>query len=303
MDFSQSNRMQYPAYNNNPNTQYHPNNTTGTSTSGYGQQQQQYGQQHAGGNATRIPAVGAPGSGGGGMMQQERPLLNFGQPQQPQQQHQQIQRQHQQIQQQQQFNPPPPSNYSNSPLHTPTASVHQSPHITTMAAPQHSTAHAAQQSPIPQSPSSTSSPALEQQRIALLLEINTSLLQEIVVMQEQGAGGDVQSPSTKAGEEGQGADGVGVKKEASKEYVECMRRMQANLAYLANVAERNNRPTSQQLPHPPIMIPPTLPTTTLTEQYTKLQSLFPAWKAQAQAKSTAQSPVQPAPNSIGQASG
>lgn len=62
-----------------------------------------------------------------------------------------------------------------------------------------------------------------------------------------------------------------------------MRRMQANLAYLANVAERSNRPQTQVLPHPPIMIAPASPPS-LVEKYAAMQSLFPAWKAAAQAK-------------------
>jgi hypothetical protein len=58
-----------------------------------------------------------------------------------------------------------------------------------------------------------------------------------------------------------------------------MRRMQANLAYLANVAERGNRPDSRNLQWPPIMAAPASPAA-LAEMYTKLQGLFPDWKGQ-----------------------
>jgi hypothetical protein len=58
-----------------------------------------------------------------------------------------------------------------------------------------------------------------------------------------------------------------------------MRRMQANLAYLANVAERGNRPNIQNMAWPPIMAAPSSPAT-LVEMYTKLQGLFPDWKGQ-----------------------
>jgi hypothetical protein len=58
-----------------------------------------------------------------------------------------------------------------------------------------------------------------------------------------------------------------------------MRRMQANLAYLANVAERGNRPDNRNLQWPPIMAAPASPAS-LAEMYTKLQALFPDWKGQ-----------------------
>jgi hypothetical protein len=53
-----------------------------------------------------------------------------------------------------------------------------------------------------------------------------------------------------------------------------MRRLQANLAYLAAVAERKPNP-----PGPAIMTIPQSPRI-LTELYTKLQALYPNWKGQ-----------------------
>jgi hypothetical protein len=154
------------------------------------------------------------------------------------------------------------------------------------------------QSPVnktaPQTPQSPKSQAQEQERVTLLLQINQILLTEIMAMQEQGKGGDVQTPTApKPNEEKKEPE-----KQASKEYVECviisvtsrlitaeltisrnMRRMQANLAYLANVAERPNRPSNQVMHWPPIMVAPASPPN-LVEMYTKLQTLFPRWKEQ-----------------------
>lgn len=59
-----------------------------------------------------------------------------------------------------------------------------------------------------------------------------------------------------------------------------MRRMQSNLAYLANVAERSSRPQQAQMPWPPLMGVPTTGPSQLPEMYIKLQNMFPAWKTQ-----------------------
>jgi hypothetical protein len=66
------------------------------------------------------------------------------------------------------------------------------------------------------SQSSDAQANLERQRVTLLLDINTILLQEIVVMQERGDGGDVQSPNKPSEDSQQAAES----KVASKEYVE-----------------------------------------------------------------------------------
>lgn len=64
-----------------------------------------------------------------------------------------------------------------------------------------------------------------------------------------------------------------------------MRRIQSNLAYLANVAERSSRPQQAQMPWPPLMGVPTTGPSQLPEMYIKLQNMFPAWKThQAQQK-------------------
>lgn len=58
-----------------------------------------------------------------------------------------------------------------------------------------------------------------------------------------------------------------------------MRRLQANLAYLAQNAEKNHKPGQQIQPGPAIMSPPASPPE-LVKLYRKLQELFPGWKGQ-----------------------
>lgn len=59
-----------------------------------------------------------------------------------------------------------------------------------------------------------------------------------------------------------------------------MRRLQANLAYLAQNAEKVPKPGQQMQPGPAIMsVPASHPE--LGKLYTKLQELFPGWKGQA----------------------
>lgn len=62
----------------------------------------------------------------------------------------------------------------------------------------------------------------------------------------------------------------------------CMRRLQANLAFLAQNAEKHTKPNQTILPGPAIMNAPAQPDD-LVKLYQKLQSLFPGWKG-AQAK-------------------
>lgn len=86
-----------------------------------------------------------------------------------------------------------------------------------------------------------------------------------------------------------------------------MRRLQANLAYLAQNAEKNHKPGQPLQPGPAIMSIPTAPAE-LAKLYQKLADLFPGWKGQtAQMKqspgpqrmnSTASTASQP-PNSAG----
>ncbi|KAF2493758.1 hypothetical protein BU16DRAFT_53573 [Lophium mytilinum] len=161
---------------------------------------------------------------------------------------------------------------------------HASPYANSSAAPQQSPTHA-QQLPmaapptaqavksVPQSPVSPGAQARDKERVALLLEINNELLQEICRLQELGKNGHIGTmPPPKE-------DGKEELKAASKEYVDCMRRLQANLSYLATTAERAHKPAAQIPPGPAIMSIPSTPPA-LSELYTKLQILYPGWKGQ-----------------------
>ncbi|OCK84517.1 hypothetical protein K432DRAFT_378543 [Lepidopterella palustris CBS 459.81] len=132
---------------------------------------------------------------------------------------------------------------------------------------------------VPQSPVSPDAQIRDQgrdrERVAVLLDINSELLQEIVSLQAQGKAGHIgQMPPPK--EEGKPEPDL---KPASKEYVDCMRRLQANLSYLATTAERAHKPSQVIPPGPAIMsVPSSYPA--LSDLYTKLQALFPGWRGQ-----------------------
>ena len=56
-----------------------------------------------------------------------------------------------------------------------------------------------------------------------------------------------------------------------------MRRLQANLAFLAQNAEKHSKPNQNMMPGPAIMVAPASPDE-LVKLYSRLQSLFPGWK-------------------------
>jgi hypothetical protein len=146
--------------------------------------------------------------------------------------------------------------------------------------------------PQPQSPQSI---ARERARVSILLEINSHLLQEVVSLQNQGkAGGPPtsllqQSPTqeTGAGSPTSATDSTNPLnnspidpskpsglKQPSQEYIECMRRLQANLAYLAAIADAKKKAAGSVPAGPAIMLPPPqLPN--VKELYKKLNVLFP----------------------------
>ncbi|KAF2808103.1 uncharacterized protein BDZ99DRAFT_392203 [Mytilinidion resinicola] len=144
----------------------------------------------------------------------------------------------------------------------------------------------AQAKSVPQSPVSPGAQARDKERVTLLLEINTELLQEICRLQEQGKSGHI-GPMPPPKEEGK--EDV---KAASKEYIDCMRRLQANLSYLATTAERAHKPAAQVPPGPAIMATPSTPPA-LSQLYTKLQVLFPGWKGQQQPMKASPGPQRP----------
>ncbi|EKG17770.1 hypothetical protein MPH_04985 [Macrophomina phaseolina MS6] len=150
-----------------------------------------------------------------------------------------------------------------------------------MAAPVSLPSHSAQPKPPPQgtpakpaaaTPTSPGQLQREREQVTLLLDINRELLQETLRLQEQGKGGLMTNPPP-------AQDGDATKQVASKEYIDCMRRLQANLSYLASFADRIQNPNKPVPPGPAIMTVPAQPQS-LNEMYTKLQTLFPGWKGQ-----------------------
>ncbi|CAK4003220.1 Hypothetical predicted protein [Lecanosticta acicola] len=159
--------------------------------------------------------------------------------------------------------PTPPSKYPMAapPLpHTPTSQ------------PQSATSNNALASP--QSPQSPGSQNREQQRINILFEINVTLLQEVNKLQAEGHGGAI-SPQQAMQLRSEGKPD----KMASEEYIQCLRRVQANLSYLAPKASADAsggaakpRPAGPAHMTPPPHMPHLLP------KYEQLKELFPGWQ-------------------------
>lgn len=145
----------------------------------------------------------------------------------------------------------------------------------------------------PTNPQSQQSAARERARVTVLLDINTHLLQEVVSLQAQGKAGlpsaqTQQSPTkdsaaspTSATDPSNPLNQSPVDplkptggKPPSPEYVECMRRLQANLSYLAAIADAKKKKEGTLPTGPAIMAPPPhLPD--VTDLYKKLNALFP----------------------------
>ncbi|GAB7351647.1 hypothetical protein MBLNU459_g2252t2 [Dothideomycetes sp. NU459] len=145
-----------------------------------------------------------------------------------------------------------------------------------MAAPSALQFHGNPQTPArrqsqPLSPQSQASQAREKERIALLLEINVELLQEMHTLQSQGKGG-AQSQEAAALLKKQGLPD----KLASEEYIQVLHRLHSNLGYICGSQDHAIKPGSKQ-PHPPyyVMHPPNMPS--LAEKYSRLRELFPGW--------------------------
>lgn len=95
----------------------------------------------------------------------------------------------------------------------------------------------------------------EKERVSLLLDINKYLLMEVMKLQ------DAQAAAKAAKEAAEGEkekSKVTVDPGMGKEFVECMRRIQYNLSYLAAIADRSHKPSSQTPPHPAIISAPQL---------------------------------------------
>lgn len=121
--------------------------------------------------------------------------------------------------------------------------------------------------------------AREKARVATLLEINSLLLQEVVNLQAAGKSG---APPTQPGSQEANPSPSSETNETPKspaqkpspEYIECLRRLQANLAYLASIADRAKKSGGVPPSAPAIMTPPPN-TPSLNEMYERLNELFP----------------------------
>ncbi|CAP97366.1 hypothetical protein E8E15_004934 [Penicillium rubens] len=114
--------------------------------------------------------------------------------------------------------------------------------------------------------------AREKARVAALLDINSALLQEVVNLQAAGKAGPASNPDTNSPASEQ-PDASKANQKPSPEYIECMRRLQANLAYLATIADRAKKAGGVVPQTPAIMTPPpNLPA--VNELYARLNELF-----------------------------
>lgn len=151
-------------------------------------------------------------------------------------------------------------------------------------------APASNAAPSPMSPQSPGSQHREQQRISLIFEINVELLQEVNRLQAEGHGGAISLQQlTQLRNEGK------PDKMASDEYIQTLRRVQANIAYL--MPKASNDPSGQtQAKAPPgpahMTPPPHMPQ--LHPKYEQLRELFPGWPGMDQRPS--QSSSSPRPN-------
>ena len=130
--------------------------------------------------------------------------------------------------------------------------------------------------------------ARDRARVSVLLDINSALIQEVVNLQSSGKAGLVANqppsqqasptqetntaPSTPADAEKVATPTTSTK--PSMEYIECMRRLQGNLAFLATLADRSKKAGSQAPQFPTFMTPPPH-LTSINDLYAKLNELFP----------------------------
>lgn len=128
--------------------------------------------------------------------------------------------------------------------------------------------------------------------MSVLLEINAYLLKEVFSLQTQGKAGGVPSqpqPSpTQSGPTGSPASAtdpsnplitspkVDENRPPSQEYNDCMRRLQANLAFLASQTKPDaEKRAPGSLPAAPAIMTPPTHLTEVHDLYRKLNALFP----------------------------
>ncbi|KAL5332714.1 hypothetical protein BJX70DRAFT_105114 [Aspergillus crustosus] len=140
-----------------------------------------------------------------------------------------------------------------------------------------------QQTPPQQAPSqitaqaaqSPAAVAREKERVAILLEINSMLLEEVVSLQSTGkAGGPPAQQGTQDSNPSPTSESADKNAQRTPEYVNCMRRLQVNLAYLATVADKGKKAGGVVPPGPAIMTPPPH-LSGIHGLYSKLNELFP----------------------------
>lgn len=131
----------------------------------------------------------------------------------------------------------------------------------------------------PTAPLSPQAVAREEERVTTLLEINAHLIQEVTSLQAQGKAGSGSQASptspTSGNNAGTNSPSDGPKRQPpSPEYADCMRRLQANLAYLAAIADANKK-ASPNRPNAPAIIYPPQHLNSVHPLYQKLNHLFP----------------------------
>ena len=105
--------------------------------------------------------------------------------------------------------------------------------------------------------------------MTLLLDINTELFQEVNKLQAEGKGGALNPQQlAQMQEKGQQIE------LASDEYLQVLRRVQANLAYLMPKAQHDQ----QKAPKGPAHMTPPPHMSQLEPKYQVLQELFPDWQ-------------------------
>lgn len=125
--------------------------------------------------------------------------------------------------------------------------------------------------PSPGTPLSPGAQSKDQQRIDLLFEINVELLQEVNRLQNEGEGGAISAQQVEQlNRQGKPAT------MASDKYIHCLRRVQANLAYLMPKAQPDPA-TQQKAPPGPAHMTPPPHMSQLQEKYERLRELFPDW--------------------------
>ncbi|KAL2821399.1 hypothetical protein BDW59DRAFT_150051 [Aspergillus cavernicola] len=139
--------------------------------------------------------------------------------------------------------------------------------ISAQQAPSQNAAQAAQ---------SQAATAREKERVSVLLEINSMLLQEAINLQTTGktGGPPAQQAASESNPSPTSDSNADKNAQRNPDYVNCMRRLQVNLAYLATVADKGKKAAGVVPPMPAIMTPPpNLPA--IHELYNKLNELFP----------------------------